>query len=99
MVFGTILFLLPIIPVIIIINNMLRMYTTIIMAMTSYWELKLARATTKAADEFLIAVPSPRTGFVFFDGPPNKYPIVKAANTKIKEANNAPVPNTARKSL
>lgn len=69
------------------------------MAMTVYWELKLARATTNAADEFLIAVPRPRTGFVFLDGPPNKYPIEKAANTKIKEAINAPVPNTAIKSL
>lgn len=69
------------------------------MAMTLYSELKLAMATTNAADEFLIAVPRPRTGFVSLDGPPNKYPTEKAANTKIKDAINAPVPNTARKSL
>ena len=68
------------------------------MAITSYSVLKLAMATTKAADEFLIAVPKPKTVFVFLEGPHNKYPIIKAVNTKLKAASNAPVPNTARKS-
>ena len=69
------------------------------MAMTSYSELKLVTATTNAADEFLIAVPIPSTDFVFLEGPPSKYPIKKAANINIIEVINAPVPNTARKSL
>lgn len=68
------------------------------MAITSYSELKLATATTKAADEFLIAVPRPRTTFLFLEGPPSKYPIKKAAKTKITAAIKAPVPNTVRKS-
>ena len=69
------------------------------MAMTSYSELKLVTATTNAADEFLIAVPIPNTDFVFLEGPPSKYPIMKAVNMNIIEAISAPVPNTARKSL
>ena len=69
------------------------------MAMTSYSELKLVTATTNAADEFLIAVPIPSTDFVFLEGPPSKYPIKNAVNMNIIEAINAPVPNTARKSL
>ena len=68
------------------------------MAMTSYSELKLVTATTNAAEEFLIAVPIPRTDFVFLEGPPNKYQIKKAAIINIIAAINAPVPNTARKS-
>ena len=69
------------------------------MAMTSYSELKLVTAITNAADEFLIAVPIPSTDFVFLEGPPNKYPIIKAASMNIIVAIKAPVPNTARKSL
>lgn len=69
------------------------------MAITLYSALKLVKATTKAAEEFLIAVPMPSTGFVFCDGPPSRYPIMKAVNMKIREAINAPVPNTDRKSL
>lgn len=38
--------------------------------MTLYWGLNLTMATMNAEDEFLIAVPKPRTGFVFSDGPP-----------------------------
>jgi tRNA (guanosine-2'-O-)-methyltransferase len=59
----------------------------------------LSKQVIDSADEFLIAVPMPSTDFVFSEGPPSKYPIKNAANMNIIEAINAPVPNTARKSL
>lgn len=60
------------------ITIMLSIYTTIIMTITSYSELKLVTATTNAADEFLMTVPIPNTDFVFLEVPPRRSVVLKS---------------------